>query len=573
MAMLLIYSPAQAGTFLHSKPTELESRRILRDLETVRETPDVQMPIPEVYTRPPEIVEGSVSGVPDAKLYYFAKHQTVEALVKLFNEQFVASLNDNEGNALPAVAYTADINPATHQIVVSCPSVEYARQVLYFFEQVDVTPIQIQIDCLISEVYADHTLDWETRLQIEDLFGQEINLIGKLPGAALRDIARSTFGLTMGYVDEDNKFSALVDALVSRGYLKIVMNPRLEVVNGQTATITATENVTIDQITIARGKDLILSPRRYVVVDSLQVTPHVFSDGMIGLKTVAVIGSKATPEGVKQIPIATERRITIAENRIRRGESLVIGGITKTEQRSVVRGVPGLKDIPLLGILFSSKDFEERAKEVLFILTPTISSKGRPNKDVTAHVQRKQTPVRNSDLIENLKDPLGRGAYTQLVEEEAIRAEVARVRAEMEKAAAERKTEELQKSIDIAARRAEEERKQVERLTASSQTAVEAAEAAAKAAAAELAQAQALTAETARLAEQEKQRAAAAAAESQTAIDRAAKAAVVAEAAKAAAEKAQGEASAAKAAAEAARKEAEHKQAEWLRKRGGMPQE
>jgi type II secretory pathway component GspD/PulD (secretin) len=48
----------------------------------------------------------------------------------------------------------------------------------------------------------------------------------------------------------------------------------------------------------------------------------------------------------------------------------------KTEKRDVLRGIPILKDIPLIGMLFSGRDFEERAVETIFILTPSISSGG-----------------------------------------------------------------------------------------------------------------------------------------------------------------------------------------------------
>ena len=117
-------------------------------------------------------------------------------------------------------------------------------------------------------------------------------------------------------------------------------------------------------------------------MDSLKVTPHVFADGYIGMNTEVVIGSRNTPEGVKQVSIITERTIKNEENRIRQGQSMIIGGIKKVEQSSVVRGVPFLKDIPILGVFFSSKDFEERGKEILFILTPTISNYGIPNREM-----------------------------------------------------------------------------------------------------------------------------------------------------------------------------------------------
>jgi len=564
--------------FMDSRPTELESRNTLRELRAVRETPDVKMPRPQAYIDPPLIVEGTVAGKKDAKLYYFSKYHTVDKLVTLFNQQFIRTLFDNEGNPLPSVSYTVDQNPSTHQMIVSCPSVEYAQQVLVFLEQVDIPPIQVRIDCLISEIYADHTLDWDTRLQVQNLFGSKIALEGKLPGAALRDLARSSFGMKTGLVeggrwnpvtnlfevtDSGHMFGALVDVLSSRGYLKILMNPQLEVLNGQKATIRTQEYVTIDLVSTIDPitKNPFLYPQRHTITDSLEVTPQVFSDGAIGLKTVAVIGSKSTPEGVRQIPIVTERRITISENRIRRGESLVIGGVRKAEQRSVIRGVPGLKDIPVLGFLFSSKDFEERAKEILFILTPTISTGGLPNKDVVADVQRKHTSVKNSDLIENIKDPFGAGAYTELVEQEAIQAEVGRLRAEMEKVVADRKTEELLKQIATASGQAETETTRSERAVATALTETEAAKAAMEAAKAETAQIQVKIVAAQKLLEGEKAKIAQAAVEQKQATE----AARIAAAAKAAAEKAQAEAVAAKAAAEKAKAEAAAKMAEWLK--------
>ncbi len=565
------YCSAAAAGF-DSRPTELESRNTLRELAAVRETPDVKMPRPHMYVDPPLIVEGTVAGKKDAKLYYFSKYHTVDKLVTLFSQQFISTLFDNEGNPLPTVSYTVDSNPSTHQMIVSCPSVEYAQQVLVFLEQVDIPPIQVRIDCLISEIYANHALDWDTHLEVQNLFGSNITLVGKLLGAQLRSAGRKSLGLETGLVDGGNwipgtesfsatepghMFGALVDLLSSRGYLKILMNPQLEVLNGQKATIRTQEYVTVEHIEV----NYIRFQDRVTITDSLEVTPQVFSDGAIGLKTAAVIMSVTPPESAGQPSTVTTRRITISENRVRRGESLVIGGIRKAEQRSVIRGVPGLKDIPILGFLFTSKDFEERAKEILFILTPTISTGGLPNKDVIADIQRKHTSVKNSDLIENLKDPFGIGAYTELVEQEAIQAEVGRLRAEMEKVVADRKTEELLKQIAMASGRVENETTRSERAVATAQTETEAAKAAIEAAKAEAAQIQVKIAAAQKLLEGEKAKIAQAAVEQKQATE----AAKIAVAAKAAAEKAQAEAVAAKAAAEKAKAEAAAKMAEWLK--------
>ncbi len=571
------------GDFFESKSTELESQKTLRELSRVKPVTGADIEVPAVYKEPPRILEGTIGDKTDARLFYFTRYHTVDKLTGLINNQFIKRFFDAKGKSKQVVDYNVSMNPATNQLIVRCPTVADAEQVLAFLEHVDVPPIQVKIDCIISEVYADHTLDWETHLEIQNLFGAGVNLVGKLPGAALRDIARSTFGLKTGYVeggtydsatggfsvtDPGHMFGALVDVLESRGYLKILMNPQLEVVNGESATIEIREYVPLDEIqTVHPVSGVITQETKYVwVIDSLTITPHVFADGYIGIETKAVIGSKSTPEGVKQVPIVTKREIVVKENRIRHGESLVIGGIRKTEQRSVVRGIPFFKDIPLLGILFSSKDFEERGKEVLFILTPTISTGGVANEKMVVEIQRKHRPVKSGDsLLDSIKDPFGTKAYTELVEEEAIHAEVERIKAEMDRAAAERKVMDLAERLELAAREVEEARKRA--VLVKSQVAAEAAEAktGAEAAKAEAAKAKAALGAAEKETEAEKVKAAAAEAEKDKAVAEAKKTLQDAAAAKVAAEKAKAEAEAAKAAAEKAKKDAEAQIKAWMK--------
>ncbi len=145
----------------------------------------------------------------------------------------------------------------------------------------------------------------------------------------------------------------------------------------------------------------------YDIVDSLEITPHVYADGYIGLQTSAQIASYLTPEGITQNPVVTERTITNKDNRIRLGESLVIGGIRKSEKRDVIRGVPILKDIPILNLLFSGRDFEERATEVIFILTPSISTGGRSNQEMVEEMRERHSSPMTQSLPEAVLDPLG----------------------------------------------------------------------------------------------------------------------------------------------------------------------
>ena len=425
------------GGFFATKPTELESRAILNDLSQVKENPNVKNPMPEIYTEPPKRIKVK-DGV---KIFYFTQHQPVSKLGpkgKIVASELVDSIKQ--------LGYKVSFNPSTNQLIIHCPNDKEADKVLEYLRRVDVPPIQVNIDCLILEQFGDVTTDWETTLLIENLLGEGINIGGDkypnpaFPGARLRESDRGTFGLDFGYwIDkgvDGHQIRFIVDMLESRGYLKILMNPTLETVNGKKATVQIRDYAPIEKRVTEANKQYDLTDYKWVC-DTLTITPHVFSDGYIGLTTSIQVGSKSKPEGVTQAAILTERSINVAENRIRPGSSLVIGGMRKSENRSVVRGVPFLKDIPILGVLFSSKDFEEKATEITFILTPTISAGGKPHSEMVEYIREKHTaPKHETGLTELLTDPFGTDIYTDLVIEETGKADAERKKAQMEKAIA-----------------------------------------------------------------------------------------------------------------------------------------
>jgi hypothetical protein len=405
------------------RATAIEAQNILRDLGRIEEVPDANLPIPDVYLVPPTKVKQTVGGAEEWKLFYFAKYHTAEQIKQIVHEQFAARVFNEKGQSTTVQDYTVTANPQTNQVIVRAPLEADIDAVQELIEKADVPPIQIRIECMVSELYADLTVDRETTILIQNLFGEGIALGGKVdasgtllpafPGAALRDPARSKFGLKIGVSrgDEGHRIDALVDILVSRGYLKILMNPTLSTVNGRTAEITAKEHVPLQQVFLrgGYGDSSFIETRTeyYDIIDALKITPYAFADGSISLKTEAQIAAYLTPEGIKQLPIVTERQITNDDNRIRHGESLIIGGIRKAEKRDVIRGVPILKDIPIVNLLFSGRDFEERAKEVIFILTPTISSGGKPNAEMVNYLRERHASPMSQSLQEKMMDPLG----------------------------------------------------------------------------------------------------------------------------------------------------------------------
>ena len=497
------------GDFLTDKTAGRESASILEDLGRVETTPEPNIPMPSVYKEPPKIVEQIVGGSSEFKLFYFCRHLSAAELEAIVHNLFATILFNEKGKSTTIKDYGVGSVAATNQLIVRCPTREDVEAVLETLEHVDIPPVQVKISCLISEVYADKTLDWETTTAIENLLGENIwaapsarpfgqdvvqwlienDPLAAFPGASMREFGRSKMGLNIGYLSQSHKFMALVDILESQGYLKILMNPTLEVVNGKTAIVSSTQRVPVDKIFLTSTRaDYFTSRTEWAdIVDSLEITPHVFSDGYIGLETDIVIGSKLTPEGIKQLPIVTTKKITNKENRIRPGESLIIGGLRKSERRDVLRGIPFLKDIPVLGILFSGRDFEERAVETIFILTPTISTGGIPREEMVEEVERKhESPSGNY-----FTDPLDMLEGKREKESKTKDAEEARMEAEAEKAEARAAVRDAEDRIERATTEAEKAITEADKAMADANTATEKAAAVEKQAKAEAAKAMA----------------------------------------------------------------------------------
>ncbi|NQT01654.1 MAG: hypothetical protein HQ580_06510 [Planctomycetes bacterium] len=450
--------------------TEHNAEKALEELQIDTATSEPNIPIPEIYETPPIIREQIVGGKAEFKLFYFCKQHTSDELKKIVHEQFATKLFNEEGKSTTASDYTVSSNPATNQLIVRCPLREDVEAVLELLEAVDVPPIQIKIDCLISEIYADFTFDRETTIEIGELFGEDIamkpgglpfgtsvqDLINEgdefppaFPGASLRELIRSRMGLNIGYLSAAHEFTALVDLLESRGYLKILMNPMLETINGKTAIVKSTQHVPLQMITKVvpgvGGTTVVHTETEYIdVIDSLEITPHVFADGTIALETDILLGARNTPDGVKQVPIITKREITSKENRIRPGESLTIGGIRKTVEFGVVRGVPILKDIPILGFLFSGEDTEKRAVETVFILTPTYSTGGRPKQEIMEEIRGKHAPASPGALQEAITDFFGDKSRKEEKQRKDLEAERSRLEANVEKVQARSEAREME---------------------------------------------------------------------------------------------------------------------------------
>ena len=106
----------------------------------------------------------------------------------------------------------------------------------------------------------------------------------------------------------------------------------------------------------------------------LTVTPFINQDGLVVMKiqeAIDEISGSTAITGVGDVPNTTSRTLT-AEVAVKDRETIILGGFIRNSDTKGKSGVPLLKDIPLLGALFSSKTSSKERKELIVLMRPTV---------------------------------------------------------------------------------------------------------------------------------------------------------------------------------------------------------
>jgi general secretion pathway protein D len=105
----------------------------------------------------------------------------------------------------------------------------------------------------------------------------------------------------------------------------------------------------------------------------LDVTPYITPDGLVLMEVVQTIDEIAGSTKIdnNDVPITTSRNASSTVS-VRDGETIFLGGFIRSSKEKTRSGVPGLKDIPLLGYLFRSSSTKGDRSELVVLLRPTV---------------------------------------------------------------------------------------------------------------------------------------------------------------------------------------------------------
>jgi pilus assembly protein CpaC len=173
------------------------------------------------------------------------------------------------------------------------------------------------------------------------------------------------------FANEDVKFDGILEAMERDGLLRTLAEPTLTAISGENAKFLAGGEVPIRTLTCETDGRCIPTIEYKPFGVGLGFTPVVLSEGRISLKISTEVSEQATEGSGADSPSFKVRR---AETTVElpSGGSMVMAGLIQDKTKQDINGVPGMKDLPVLGALFRSRDFQTSQTELVVIVTPFI---------------------------------------------------------------------------------------------------------------------------------------------------------------------------------------------------------
>ena len=173
--------------------------------------------------------------------------------------------------------------------------------------------------------------------------------------------------VTYGVIKSWGIISSKIDMLERMNKANIISNPRITTVDNREAKILVGQKIPLIVQDVAGNP---VSQLQTIGIQ-LKVTPHLTQDKKIIMDLhpeVSDLASNSTVQGGVIINTSEADTRVMVED----GQTAVIGGLIRTNEGVIRQGVPLLKDLPLVGMLFRSSNTSHQSRELIIFVTPRL---------------------------------------------------------------------------------------------------------------------------------------------------------------------------------------------------------
>jgi pilus assembly protein CpaC len=244
---------------------------------------------------------------------------------------------------------------------------------------------QVMLKVWIGEVDRTVTKDLNFNWSSSVLPG--VGLLGLGTGTGSSQITTSLTGSTLtipstdygsaiaGVIHNGQGFTTIVNALQSEGLVTTLAEPTLTALSGESASFLAGGQFPIPIAQAGTGNTNTITIQFQTYGVSLNFVPTVLAPNRISLHVRPEV-SQLTDTGEVVLDGTTIPGLTVrrAETTVElgSGQSFAIAGLLEDTSSSTIQKYPGLGDLPVLGALFRSSNFQHGETELVIIVTPYL---------------------------------------------------------------------------------------------------------------------------------------------------------------------------------------------------------
>jgi len=230
---------------------------------------------------------------------------------------------------------------------------------------------QVMLEVRVAEMSRSTLKRLNINFNVSYIGNQGAFSLGFLPG--VMDVP---FGnISALYRSGNATWSAIIDALKEDGLTKVLAEPTLITMSGKRANFLAGGEypIPVPQSGTGAGTTITIEYKTFGV--GLNFTPTVLSNNRISMEVNPEVSDLDFSNAVRfqgfVVPGLTTRRVsTVIE--LADGQSFAIAGLLRDDLREVISKFPVLGDIPILGALFRSTEYQKNETELIVIVTPHL---------------------------------------------------------------------------------------------------------------------------------------------------------------------------------------------------------
>ncbi len=246
--------------------------------------------------------------------------------------------------------------------------------------KVTVAEVQRDIAKQLGITTSSLTASWGTFTQFNPF---AINGVIAAAGSAIGYPANATTTALTAH-NSANTLSATLQAFERYGVSRILAEPTVSAVSGESAKLTVGGEIPIPTAPSCTGNGVCQIGTEFKPYGvTLRFSPVVLAEGRILLHLATEVTeideqNAQFISGTLVPAFLTRKNETTVE--IPSGGSIASAGLLQTRSQQIINGLPGLLDLPILGALFRSNDYQKQETELMIIVTPYIIKPAKPDE-------------------------------------------------------------------------------------------------------------------------------------------------------------------------------------------------